>query len=105
MNYTLPKVLAIRYIHLNMQSYLLSKEEKMGHCLLLDSCIHTNDTFKEMPVTSDIIINNYCTVNNSNCSRFIIYDMIGQDHIPNDLMPDDVEQISEILSKHAKQAA
>jgi hypothetical protein len=76
----------------------------MNNCLLLDSCINTNEVFKNMPVTTDIIVNDFCTVNNSNCSRFIIYDMIGKNHIPNDLMPHEITRVSEILSRHARES-
>lgn len=66
-------------------------------CEILECCQFFNDKFKNMPKTADYIKNKLCFGDYESCVRFRIFKEFGGENIPDDLHPDDTEEVEKVI--------
>ena len=59
----------------------------MANCEYSKSCVLYNKTFVAMPKIYEYMKNKYCENNFSECDRFKLYQSMGFENVPNDLLP------------------
>jgi hypothetical protein len=66
----------------------------MAHCDLHDSCFYFNEQATDMPHTTEYLRNLYCMgVSFSECALYRITKVYGQEKVPKDLYPNDMNEI------------
>lgn len=66
-------------------------------CELIDCCQFFKDNMQGMPKTAEYIKNRLCFGDYEVCNRFRIFKEFGNNSIPQDLDPEDTEQVKKIL--------
>lgn len=66
-------------------------------CELLDCCQFFKEAMQNMPKTAEYIKNRLCFGDYQTCNRYRIYKEFGNASIPDDLDPDDAEQVRKVL--------
>lgn len=70
----------------------------MPACRLLEQCAFFNDKMNDMPSTAKIIKTRYCWEGgNSPCARYLVFEKLGMDKVPQDLLPNQIDRMEEIL--------
>ncbi len=69
----------------------------MAECELLSGCLFFNDKMAKLDVTAALMKIRYCKGNNSDCARYMVYEKLGRDHVPNDLYPGQIEKAKKIF--------
>ena len=68
----------------------------MVRCDLFEQCTFIDEHLANMPVTAAVQKVKYCEMNYEYCARFIAARLLGQDKIPDDLFPYDINRIYEM---------
>jgi len=71
----------------------------MADCECLPGCVFFNDKMADTPETAKYMKRRYCTGNNSDCARYMVFSKLGKSHVTADLFPNNVERAKEILAK------
>ena len=72
----------------------------MSVCKLMDQCVFFNDKMTDMPSTAEFFKTKYCRAgDNSSCARYLVFDKLGLEQVPHDLLPCQVDRIEEILDE------
>lgn len=67
-------------------------------CEYLDQCLFFNNKVPDMPSTTRVLKIRYCTGGgNRACARFIIGKKLGKEKIPEDLCPNQLDRLEELL--------
>ena len=69
-------------------------------CELLSTCIFFNDKMSHMPVTAELMKQQYCRGDYVKCCRYQVYKSLGRDGVPGDLLPSSTERCQSILTHH-----
>jgi len=71
----------------------------MPACILLEQCAFFKEKMTDMPSTARIMKMKYCTDEggSASCARYLIFEKLGQDKVPQDLLPSEIEKMEEIL--------
>lgn len=69
----------------------------MARCELLATCIFFNDGMPRMPKTADAMKRRYCENDNFTCARYIVLQARGQEAVPDDLYPSDIDAARALL--------
>lgn len=69
----------------------------MADCKLLETCLFFNDKMANMPSTAEVVKIRYCREENSGCARYMIYNAVGREKVPQDLFPNHVERAKQII--------
>ena len=70
----------------------------MAECKCLPGCPFFNDRMTTKPATAQVMKNNYCLGDNSNCARFMVFSRAGSKYVPADLYPSQVDRVKGILA-------
>jgi hypothetical protein len=70
----------------------------MSDCELLQTCIFFNDRMANMPSTAEIIKQQYCKGDNSNCARYMVFSSVGRDKVTPDLFPNNTDRAMQIIA-------
>lgn len=72
----------------------------MADCELLKTCIFFSDRMGGMPRTADMVKTKYCTGDNSECARHMVFMACGREKVPPDLFPGQIDKALNILNKN-----
>ncbi|MBN1646465.1 MAG: hypothetical protein JW874_00410 [Spirochaetales bacterium] len=71
----------------------------MSDCEIAKSCPFFNDKMANMPADSAKLKENYCKSNSLHCARFMVYQALGENKIPPDLLPNEKEKAYPIIAE------
>ena len=72
----------------------------MPECECLKGCPYFNSAiFKEMDVMLELRQQKYCRGDNSLCARYMVFKVLGKEHVPENLLPTQVERAKEIIEE------
>lgn len=66
-------------------------------CPLLNECRFFNDIIENMPSISASLKARYCLSDSKGCARFLIFEKIGKEHVPDDVFPHELEKAEKML--------
>lgn len=69
----------------------------MAECKNFSHCRFFSENFKNSPSTASMIQNNYCKGKFEDCARYMVYEKLGESHVPGDLSPSEKERVLDIL--------
>ena len=69
----------------------------MAKCQLIAGCLFFNDKMQNMPAISGIYKKNYCQGDNSNCARFMVFQALGREKVPEDLFPNQRDRAETLI--------
>lgn len=69
----------------------------MARCELVQGCFFTMDFSNNMPSRLAVIKRTYCNHDFEKCARFRVFKTYGQESVPEDLDPADLESATEII--------
>lgn len=61
----------------------------MAQCELIDTCPFFNDKLANKPDEVEDMKETYCKNNNLNCARYMVFNSVGKDNMPENLYPDE----------------
>jgi len=70
----------------------------MGACERIEKCVFFKDKMQYMPSTAALFKRIYCNGDNSKCARYMVFSVMGKEHVPADLFPDQRERALKIIS-------
>jgi hypothetical protein len=70
----------------------------MAECKLLGKCSFIAKEMSEMPLTAKLVRERYCIGNSTACARNIIGDKIGNNHVPDDMSPSELDKAMILLA-------
>ena len=65
-------------------------------CELIECCQFFKDNLKDLPTTAEYIRSKLCYGDYESCCRYRIFQESGDDNVPFDLYPDDVEAVKKV---------
>ena len=71
----------------------------MSNCEIAKTCPFYNDKMSDMPDNADKLKEDYCNSNNLHCARFMVFQAIGEDKIPGDLLPNEKEKAYPLIAE------
>jgi len=71
----------------------------MTECPNFSGCRFFIENMKNSPSTSAMVQNSYCKSKYETCARYLVFQKLGETHVPADLSPSDSERVAGILSK------
>jgi len=71
----------------------------MAGCERLGKCPIVNDTAAGSTADFEKIKKAYCYEHSSQCARYMVLTAVGGDFVPNDLLPEQVEEAKEIIEE------
>ena len=71
----------------------------MAGCERIEKCPIVNDAANGSASDFEKIKTKYCYNNHSECARHMVLAAVGGDFIPNDLLPEQVEKVKEIIDE------
>ena len=69
----------------------------MADCELLSRCIFFSGQMASVPAMADLMKDNYCRDNHGGCARYMVFKRFGQERVPQDLYPSDLETANHII--------
>lgn len=70
----------------------------MPVCKLLEQCTFFKEKMTDMPSTAKIIMTKYCWEGGSStCARYLVFEKLGKEKVPQDLLPNQTDMMEEIL--------
>lgn len=76
----------------------VSMEREMISCELLEQCLFFSEPTAQMPSTAKALKARYCTGGGHHaCARYIISRKLGKEQIPEDLFPNQLDRLLEVL--------
>ncbi|MDA3936844.1 MAG: hypothetical protein PF636_08315 [Actinomycetota bacterium] len=73
----------------------------MADCECLGGCLFFDDRMAKMPSMAELYKRKYCQADNSDCARFMVFQVLGRDAVPVNLFPNDVDRATKILAAPA----
>lgn len=70
----------------------------MAECDIISECTFFNDKMANMPVTAEIIKRKLCRGDFSGCAIFRVAKAVGREHVPANLIPNQLERVEEIIA-------
>ena len=71
----------------------------MQECELINTCPFYNGQLKGDEEQINNLKEKYCKSNNLNCARYMIFNALGREHMPDGLFPHQKEKAYELISK------
>jgi hypothetical protein len=71
----------------------------MPDCECLESCLFFKTIITDMPATVEIIKRKLCRTDNTNCARYRVLRVLGEENVPDELFPSDNDAAEEIISR------
>ncbi|MCK5058951.1 MAG: hypothetical protein KAT34_20055 [Candidatus Aminicenantes bacterium] len=71
----------------------------MSGCERLEKCPIVNNSKNGAASDFEKIKEKYCYNNYSKCARYMVLTSVGGDFVPNDLLPEQVEEAKEIIAE------
>ncbi len=72
----------------------------MLNCELAETCVFLNEQVAGMPSTSAVYMKIYCEQDFDNCGRYMVFNAIGRENVPNDLFPNQSDRAKEVIAAH-----
>lgn len=70
----------------------------MSKCVLTKECVFFKDKMADMPYTASVIKAKYCEgEGGATCARYLAFEQLGIDNVPQDLLPNQTEKMKELL--------
>ncbi len=70
----------------------------MPDCVCLPECPFFHDKLANMPAMADIMKKRYCQGDWATCARHRVFEVLGQEAVPDDLFPNQMEDAEKILA-------
>lgn len=70
----------------------------MAECENLAGCPFFNDRMANMPITAEMIKRKLCRGDNTDCARYMVSKAVGKEHVPANLIPNQVDRAEEIIN-------
>lgn len=70
----------------------------MAECENLAGCPFFNDSMASMPVTAEMIKRKLCKGDYTGCARYIVFKAVGKEHVPKNLIPNQLDRAEEIIA-------
>jgi len=70
----------------------------MATCEKLPTCRFFSETMASMPASAAIMERQFCHGDFGSCARITVADVLGRDHVPPDLAPNDVTRAERMLA-------
>ncbi|MDY6851582.1 MAG: hypothetical protein SV487_05865 [Thermodesulfobacteriota bacterium] len=70
----------------------------MADCKLIDACFFFDDMMKEAVPLADYYKNKYCREDYAACARYMVFEALGRDKVPPDLLPSESAWAKEMIS-------
>jgi hypothetical protein len=70
----------------------------MAECECLPTCVFFNDQMKGLEAVKEMMKRRYCLEDNSDCARYIVFKELGKGQVPPDLIPNQTDRVSKIIS-------
>jgi len=71
----------------------------MAECQNLAGCPFFNDRMANMPFTAEMIKRKLCKGDNTGCARYMVSKAVGKEHVPANLIPNQVDRAEEIINE------
>ena len=70
----------------------------MADCKLLSTCpFFNNQTVSDSPEVVEVLKKRFCRGDNSGCARFMIFQRLGREKVPENLFPNNTDWAERIL--------
>ncbi len=70
----------------------------MVECPFAPTCPFFSDRMKNMPAAAELMKKRYCFDDHKGCARFIVWEKMGMDRVPEDLYPNQREKAMKIAN-------
>lgn len=70
----------------------------MATCELLAGCIFFNDKMSNLAAAATFLKDRYCTGDNRDCARYLVFKAFGREKVPRDLFPNDIDRANTLIS-------
>lgn len=74
----------------------------MAECECLPKCPFFNDRMANKPATAQMMKNQYCLGDSTDCARHQVKVAVGSENVPADLYPAQTEKVKAVLAAHGK---
>ncbi|MBN1524669.1 MAG: hypothetical protein JW904_09310 [Spirochaetales bacterium] len=75
------------------------EQQNSNSCECLKKCSFFNDKMADMQLVSDLMKMKYCKGEHWECGRFMVFKVLGKEHVPDDLYPNEVYRAAVLLKK------
>lgn len=72
----------------------------MEACEHIDKCTFFSGRMSNQPFTLKLFKDRYCTREKNNCARYVVSSKLGENCVPNDLLPNQIEKAYSILTSN-----
>ena len=79
----------------------MNTEARMHECPRLGECAFFLEKMGAMPLSTEMLKEEYCRNNYTICARYVVFLALGKDNIPQDLFPNEPNRAREILARHS----
>lgn len=69
----------------------------MAECECLPKCPFFNDRMASKPATAQMLKNQYCLGDNTDCARHQVKVVAGSENVPDDLYPSQTDKVQGVL--------
>jgi hypothetical protein len=70
----------------------------MAECECLPKCAFFHDRMASKPATAQIMKNQFCLGDCTNCARHLVFAAVGGQFVPADLFPSQTDRVAAIIS-------
>ncbi len=70
----------------------------MAECKCISTCPFYNNRLAKTPLMSEILKWKYCFADSASCARYIIEEKLGESYVPDDLVPNRMDRVYQILN-------
>jgi len=74
----------------------------MAECECLPKCPFFNDRMANKPATAQLMKNQYCLGDSTDCARHQVKVVAGSENVPADLYPGQTEKVKGVLAAYGK---
>jgi hypothetical protein len=71
----------------------------MVQCEYTETCAFFKEGMADRPAIANMMKKKYCARNQSACARYMILKTVGEDRVPVDLVPNDVDTARNIIAE------
>lgn len=71
----------------------------MAECEFITKCPFFNDELGNKPESVDEMKESYCRSNNLNCSRYMVANAVGKEHMPSNLYPHEKQRAYLVIAE------
>ena len=71
----------------------------MAECECLPACLFFNDKMANMPTIAEMMKDELCRGDNTQCARHMVFLALGREKVPADLWPRQVDEAKKIIAR------